>query len=106
MNKNSILVNLMLTIGILGLLASSAVAATWKNEILDSAGEVGGHSSIAIDSAGNVHISYYDAYPNYDLKYATNASGSWVAMTVDSNDVGLASSIVDFPRIDGHDEEL
>jgi hypothetical protein len=30
-----------------------------------------------------VHISYYDA-TNDDLKYATNASGSWVFQPVDT----------------------
>ncbi len=37
---------------------------------------VGQASSIAIDSSDNLYISYYDN-TNNDLKYATNASGSW-----------------------------
>ncbi|HHT9109395.1 MAG TPA: Ig-like domain-containing protein, partial [Candidatus Wunengus sp. YC64] len=41
---------------------------------------------------GNAHISYYDV-TNGDLKYAADASGSWVATTVDSDgDVGLYTS--------------
>ena len=39
---------------------------------MDSIGDVGRHMSIALDSSDNVHISYYDAFLNDDLKYATN----------------------------------
>jgi hypothetical protein len=48
-------------------------------------GGPGSYSSIAIDSAGNAHISYFYSINKYDLKYATNASGSWVIETVDSD---------------------
>ena len=61
--------------------------------ILDSAFDVGGYTSIAIDSNNKIHISYYDA-SNRDSKYATNASGSWVYAIVDSTgNVGGDSSI-------------
>ena len=39
--------------------------------------------SIATDSSNKVRIHYYDA-TNEELKYATNASGSWAIETVDS----------------------
>ncbi|MFO0794368.1 MAG: hypothetical protein U0586_09935 [Candidatus Brocadiaceae bacterium] len=40
-------------------------------------------ASIALDTSGKVHISYFDEI-NGDLKYATtNSSGSWVTTTVD-----------------------
>jgi hypothetical protein len=55
----------------------------WVTQTVDSAGDVGWYTSIAIDSDNKVHISYYDA-TNDDLKYATNASGSWVTQAVDS----------------------
>ncbi len=68
-------------------------ATTWITETVDSEGDVGKNASIAVDSRGNVHISYYDATNKY-LKYATNASGSWVTETVDgSGDVRYISSI-------------
>ena len=52
-------------------------------KVVDSSGgDVGECTSIAIDTADKVHISYYDS-SNSDLKYATNASGSWV-----NNDCG------------------
>ena len=40
----------------------------------------------------NAYISYYDAAAQA-LKFATNASGSWVASTVDSGNVGQYTSI-------------
>jgi len=53
-----------------------------------------------LDGSGNVHISYYskirDSFYRYngELRYATNASGSWSAETVDSRgDPGQHSSI-------------
>ena len=49
--------------------------------------------SMAIDSNGFLHISYYDETTK-NLMYATNEGGSWSTKTVDSRtDVGVASSI-------------
>jgi hypothetical protein len=55
----------------------------------------GSSSSIAIDSNNKVHISYQDLpIETLDLKYATDASGSWVTSTIDSvGSVGEYSSI-------------
>ena len=60
---------------------------------VDSSGLVGRYSSIAVDSGGSVHISYYDS-ANGDLKYATNAAGDWVLSTIDRfGIVGWSTSI-------------
>lgn len=51
-----------------------------------------GYSSIAIDSNGKVHISYYGFWRN--LMYATNSSGTWQIFTIDSSEnVGAFNSI-------------
>jgi len=54
---------------------------------------VGWYTSIKTDLNKKAHISYYD-YTNRDLKYATNATGNWIATIVDSaGDAGLFTSL-------------
>ena len=61
--------------------------------IIDSIGNVGEYSSMAIDSYGFKHISYFDN-TNDDLKYATDKTGSWVTTSVDTTgSVGGYTSI-------------
>ncbi|MDY6935224.1 MAG: hypothetical protein SVZ03_13505 [Spirochaetota bacterium] len=63
------------------------------SKTLDSNGDVGESTSIAIDSGGNLHISYYDD-TNGDLRYITNLSGLWISETLDSSgDVGRYTSL-------------
>lgn len=50
---------------------------------IDNTAIVGTHTSITVDGNDKIHISYYDA-TNDTLKYATNASGSWLHETVDN----------------------
>jgi hypothetical protein len=56
---------------VMPLLATNVQASpmTWSIETVDAAANVGQYSSIALDSNGYPHISYYDIYWK-DLKYA------------------------------------
>ncbi|MEC7112651.1 MAG: putative Ig domain-containing protein, partial [Candidatus Thermoplasmatota archaeon] len=61
--------------------------------VIDSTGNVGLTTSIAFDSNGHKHISYWDG-TNDDLKYATDKTGSWVTVSVDAiGYVGAYTSI-------------
>ena len=51
--------------------------------ILESTGEVGRSTSLAIDANGYKHVTYFDDTNNV-LKYATDASGSWVNITLNT----------------------
>lgn len=61
--------------------SSSTTAA---QQTIESANDQGSYSQMAVDSSGYSHVVYYDA-TNFDLKYATNESGSWVTEIVDGS---------------------
>ncbi|MEC7351103.1 MAG: putative Ig domain-containing protein, partial [Candidatus Thermoplasmatota archaeon] len=54
---------------------------SWTETILDNGTNTGLHPSVAIDRQGAIHIAYIDD-DNDKLRYATNASGSWVLTTL------------------------
>jgi hypothetical protein len=83
----------------------------WVKTEVDTGGFLGatGHfASLALDSRGNPHISYYDDY-GQKLRYAyRNESGTWFLETVDDGgNVGPWNSLVldasDLPRISYED---
>lgn len=68
---------------------------SWETTTLINNLEVGAwvDTSLAVDSSGHIHISYYDP-KNQDLKYVTNSSGTWKTQTIDSpGNVGKYSSL-------------
>jgi len=60
----------------------------WKTEIVDDgenqSNDVGGFSSIKVDSSGRIHISYIDSVNGF-LKYAIKENDTWKIEIVDDN---------------------
>jgi hypothetical protein len=80
---------------------------TWppaQIKIVDNAGDVGMHNSLALESGGNPRISYYDN-TNKDLKYAWSNDGgaTWppaqIELVDSANQVGSYSSLKLDPAI-------
>jgi hypothetical protein len=71
-----------------GLLYTTKLDDIWSVETVDSS-VIGscypGGNILVIDNENNVHIVYSGEYPNYDLMYTTDESGSWEISTVDSS---------------------
>jgi hypothetical protein len=65
--------------------------STWDFQTIDSIGNVGKFTSIAIDSGGP-SICYYDE-TNGDLKYAHWTGSTWSLTTIDSGTAQISSSL-------------
>ncbi|MFX1354367.1 MAG: hypothetical protein ACFFGP_10430 [Promethearchaeota archaeon] len=79
---------------------SSVNNTTWMTETVDSGGDVGQYSSLALDSAGLPHIAYHDV-TNDSVKYAVLSGTTWVSETAKELAVGpsLALDGSDTPHI-------
>lgn len=67
--------------------ATCATSANWAMLAVDQTGDVGAHTSLAVDATGRLHVGYDDA-TNGNLKYATCAASctsvaNWKTITVD-----------------------
>jgi len=70
------------------LLYATNKTGSWVVSTIDSTNDVGRYSSINIDSADKVHISYNDL-TNRNLKYATNTTGSFVISVLDTDNTDI-----------------
>jgi hypothetical protein len=111
--KSKLIMGIMLAMLLMGMLQlafkvqRARADDSWNITTVDS-GVGGGFNSIALDSSGHPHISYYDnANSTYlDLKYAYY-DGIWHTSTVDSGTVGYSTSIAldssGYPHISYYD---
>jgi len=79
---------------LVGLRHSYFTGTTWQTEILDPDVNTGSHSTLAIDAAGRLHISYWNSNLNGsfdELVYGCRESGVWTFETIDYDADGIAS---------------
>ncbi len=80
--------------------AGAYAGDAWYIRTVDSAGNVGNRTSLALDATGYPRISYFDS-SNEDLKYAAWNGSSWDIQTVDSagGTTSLALDASGYPHI-------
>jgi len=91
--KTILLMALLILMVVAPLLNISEAGTLWTIEIVDTGEDVGADYSLALDSSGYPHISYY-GNTSYDLKYARWNGSTWNIETVDSSEyAGSHSSL-------------
>jgi len=100
-------ITLMMLLSVIPFLAPSSAATgplpEWSVHTIYSTNDVGKYNSIGLDSNDCVHVSYHDATLGY-LMYATNSSGSWTSMALETGalagqETSLAVDTNDFVHI-------
>ena len=94
--------------GLVPWLTTQRTGGTWSSETVDGSAGVGQYSSLALDSGGNPHVSYYRA--GGGLLYASRSGGQWqIQLVQDGWMVGahtaLALNAFDQPRIAYADDD-
>ncbi len=73
---------------------STNASGSWVTTLVDFLGDTGQYGSMSMDSSGNVHIIYvyspHFSSSTFELRHATNASGSWVIETVATSETDLS----------------
>ena len=62
----------------------------WNSTLIDPGTWTSSYNAICVDPATNVHLCYFH-YQSEELRYATNASGSWVINMLDDGPWGWTS---------------
>jgi len=75
----------------------------WQHTVVDSAGPVGQHASLALTSSGSPCTSYFSGSDGGSLKYTCQTGSTWQSEIVDSGHVGWSTSLAmdaaDHPHI-------
>lgn len=83
----TILITSMLLFSIIPALAPSAsgdgILPSWDIYTIDDVGDVGKYCSIDLDSNDRAHVSYHQSTAG-ELRYATNASGTWASVALET----------------------
>ncbi|NOT31902.1 MAG: fibronectin type III domain-containing protein [Planctomycetes bacterium] len=74
-----------------GLVHAWGSAGAWSTEVVDARGTC--DASLTLDAAERVHLAYRAATTPPELRYATKASGAWLAERVDAADLGCSSGV-------------
>ena len=77
MSVRGVFVCAVIAIALLGSSCLAPADATAQPTTVDSSGDAGWQTSIAIDSRGFPHIGYITSSPTTDLKYARMTAAGW-----------------------------
>ena len=68
-----------------GVAYATSTGGPWTVTDLDTGQDT--QPRIAVDAAGHAHVSYLRAWPEHEVRYATNASGTWATQVVETGSI-------------------